>query len=79
MTSNEDEGIPSADEVFEIDAKDVVKLREIGRGSSTPIFSFPLTIIAGLSASLIPSPCKQPYSLAFRQSNHSTTTKNTIL
>lgn len=32
MTS-EDEGIPSVEEVFEIPAKDVVKLREIGRGS----------------------------------------------
>lgn len=32
MASAEDEGIPSAEEIFEIPAKDLVKLREIGRG-----------------------------------------------
>lgn len=34
MISAEDEGIPSPEEVFEINAKDVVKLKEIGRGTN---------------------------------------------
>jgi LIM domain kinase 1 len=38
MASNEDEGIPSSEQVFEIAAKDVVKLREIGRGSFGKVY-----------------------------------------
>lgn len=36
MSSNEDDGIPSDTEVFEIQAKDVVKVKEIGRGAHLP-------------------------------------------
>ena len=42
MASQSLEGVPNIEEVFEIDAKDVVKVREIGRG--TPSFQFPITL-----------------------------------
>jgi hypothetical protein len=44
MSLAEDEGIPSLEEVFEIAAKDVVKLKEIGRGTRLPHSSFSRTL-----------------------------------
>lgn len=46
MDSQLVDGVPNIEEVFEIDAKDVVKLREIGRGMQLPFYSFSCSAIA---------------------------------